>query len=282
MTGTRQTPEVHTMFLRLAFRCAFAEEIPDALDELEGLSVDALKNWTQRCGGPTSAAIARLEALAPDQLDDRLPAEWGVREARQELEALKAWARKWHIEVPWVIEHAERTVDLWKGSPQVPLAAIWKSGGGAAYYEPQEVELVIRWDPALPREPVEVSHREEKIIAEIPDEQRPGVKYQTIQPERFEVVVGGASRKAAWDAAREAWKTYATLVEGQYKAAGFMPAKQRTGGGNASIEDRMRWVVLRVVRGMSWAEVGGELGLPRTTVENPVKELIRALGLVSG
>lgn len=235
MTDPLYTIDRRDLELRLAFCRAFAAEVPEAFDDLQGRSEEELTKW----------------------------------------------AHRWHIGVPWIVEHAKRMLEIEERYSDVSLPVLWMTGGGVKIPVPEPIELVIRWDPSLPGGTVMPGRPKPTEDMLRIDEQVPIAASEPTRTERLHVTVGGASRKNAWRALRDAWKIYASQVDLRYRGVGFETRKERTGGENIPIHDRMCWLVWRVVQNLSWTKISKQAGTPRTTAQTAVTKVGRALDLIA-
>jgi len=141
---------------------------------------------------------------------------------------LRAWATRWRINAPWVLDHGAlvlRDLVRWpKGEP----IELWRSTGQGPGWIPSVPEFRAYWDPFLPSE-----NRDDWRVT--------------------------GRRAEARARLHNLLERYLDNVEALAIGAGFEPVARRDGGGNSSISEKLRWIVWRCCRTETrerWADGG--------------------------
>jgi len=242
MTQRMETASLRALFLRM-----FSELCPELLDRLQSIA----------------------EALPAAVLEHPDAPEALARE-------LAPWGSECNIEAPWFLEHAAVLVLRWRQNPSIPFFSIWCAGPTLTGYIPAWPKLEITWDPSIfgssgqTVTPPTVATVGEAVAGDA------RVVFQEQMPERRAVWVTGTRRQAR-DAIARAVRNYLDRVETLAAEAGFQAPAERTGGGNADLPERVRWLIRRVVRGESWRSIGRSAGLHWTTVWRAALKLAKLL-----
>jgi len=172
---------------------------------------------------------------------------------------VEEWAKEWGLTVfPWILDHARNTRDWWKTYPNVNHLDLWHcvNVNVGEWRRVNAPVFSVRWDPRSPEF----------------DRGDPNVE------SKRGIFVGGP-KKVARERIREAIDRYLDSVEKAEKKAGFEQYKPRIRDGRTP-SDRMKWVVMRVCRGMTFDKIYANLPDPpkeTSTIRKAVNELIQNL-----
>ena len=161
---------------------------------------------------------------------------------------LRAWAIRWQINAPFVLDHGALVLRDLARCPKDEAIELWRSTGGGPGWIPRIPEFTAIWEPFLPSE--------------------------TLDGRRV-----SGRRAEARTRLIDLLDQYMDKVEALAREAGFTPVTRRDGGGNSSISDKLRWLVQHTTKDKSWQQIANGAGARRSTVSDAALAMAEAISL---
>ena len=161
---------------------------------------------------------------------------------------LTAWATRWRINAPWIVDHGALVLKDIRRWPEADAVDLWQTTCEGPGWLPPALGFRVLWDPYLP------------------SEGEPMGRVTGTKAEAKTQIYAAVDR-------------YLDEVERRAAVAGFKPSKRRDGGGNVPTSERLRWLVRHTAGGESWGTIADRAGARRSTVSRLSKEMAEALPL---